>query len=34
MSMAQKKEAIRLGALIEIVLSGDGFTGGGPNGRK
>jgi hypothetical protein len=24
------KEAVRLGALIEIVLSGDGFTGGGP----
>jgi hypothetical protein len=31
MSMAQMKEAVRLGALIEIVLSGDGFTGGGPN---
>jgi hypothetical protein len=30
MSMAQMKEAVRLGALIEIVLSGDGFTGGGP----
>jgi uncharacterized protein DUF6282 len=31
MSMAQMKEAVRLGALIEIVLSGEGFTGGGPN---
>ena len=31
MSMAQMKEAVRLGALIEVVLSGDGFTGGGPN---
>ena len=30
MSMAQMKEAVRLGALIEIVLSGDGLTGGGP----
>jgi hypothetical protein len=30
MSMAQMKEAVRLGALIEIVLSGEGFTGGGP----
>jgi hypothetical protein len=30
MSMAQMKEAVRLGALIEVVLSGDGFTGGGP----
>jgi hypothetical protein len=30
MSMAQMKEAIRLGALIEIVLSGEGLTGGGP----
>jgi hypothetical protein len=30
MSMTQMKEAVRLGALIEIVLSGDGFTGGGP----
>jgi len=30
MSVAQMKEAVRLGALIEIVLSGDGFTGGGP----
>jgi hypothetical protein len=29
MSMAQMKEAVRLGALIEVVLSGDGFTGGG-----
>jgi hypothetical protein len=28
MSMAQMKEAVRLGALIEIVLSGEGFTGG------
>jgi hypothetical protein len=31
MSMAQMKEAVKLGAMIEIVLSGDGFTGGGPN---
>ena len=30
MSMAQMKEAVRTGALIEIVLSGEGFTGGGP----
>src|SRR5689334_1112198 len=30
MSMAQMKEAVRLGALIEIVLSGEGLTGGGP----
>ena len=30
MSMAQMKEAVRLGALVEIVLSGEGFTGGGP----
>jgi hypothetical protein len=30
MSMAQMKEAVRPGALIEVVLSGDGFTGGGP----
>jgi len=30
MSMAQMKEAARMGALIEIVLSGEGFTGGGP----
>jgi uncharacterized protein DUF6282 len=30
MSMTQMKEAVGLGALIEIVLSGDGFTGGGP----
>jgi Family of unknown function (DUF6282) len=30
MSMAQMKEAVRLGALIEIVLSGQGLTGGGP----
>jgi len=28
MSMATMKEAVRLGALIEIVLSGEGFTGG------
>ena len=28
MSMAQMKEAVRLGALIEIVLSGEGLTGG------
>jgi hypothetical protein len=31
MSMTQMKEAVSLGALIEVVLSGDGFTGGGPN---
>lgn len=30
MSMATMKEAVRLGALIEIVLSGQGLTGGGP----
>jgi hypothetical protein len=30
MSMAQMKEAVRLGALIEIVLSGEGLSGGGP----
>jgi hypothetical protein len=30
MSMAQMKEAVGLGALIEIVLSGEGLTGGGP----
>jgi Family of unknown function (DUF6282) len=30
MSMAQMKDAVRLGALIEIVLSGEGLTGGGP----
>ena len=30
MSMAQMKEAVRNGALIEIVLSGEGLTGGGP----
>jgi hypothetical protein len=30
MSMATMKEAVRRGALIEIVLSGEGFTGGGP----
>jgi hypothetical protein len=30
MSMAQMKEAVRLGALIEIVLSGEGLKGGGP----
>ena len=28
MSMAQMKEAVRLGAMIEIVLSGEGLTGG------
>jgi hypothetical protein len=28
--METMKEAVRMGALIEIVLSGDGFTGGGP----
>jgi len=31
MSMTQMKEAVSLGALIEVVLSGDGLTGGGPN---
>jgi hypothetical protein len=30
MSMATMKEAVRLGALIEVVLSGEGLTGGGP----
>ncbi len=30
MPMAAMKEAVRMGALIEIVLSGDGFTGGRP----
>ena len=30
MSMAQMKQAVGMGALIEIVLSGEGFTGGGP----
>jgi hypothetical protein len=30
MSMAQMKEAVGQGALIEIVLSGEGLTGGGP----
>ena len=30
MSMAQMKEAVQSGALIEIVLSGEGLTGGGP----
>jgi hypothetical protein len=30
MSMADMKEAVRGGALIEIVLSGEGLTGGGP----
>ena len=28
MSMAQMKEAVNMGALIEIVLSGEGLTGG------
>src|SRR5688572_6905622 len=32
MSMTHMKEAVRLGALIEIVLSGDGLTGG-PAGK-
>jgi len=32
MSMAQMKEAVRLGALIEIVLSGEGLTGGPAGG--
>ena len=32
MSMAQMKEAVSLGALIEVVLSGDGLTGG-PAGK-
>lgn len=30
MSMAKMKEAVGMGALIEIVLSGEGLTGGGP----
>jgi hypothetical protein len=30
MSMADMKEAVRLGALIEVVLSGEGLTGGAP----
>ena len=30
MSMSQMKEAVGVGALIEIVLSGEGFTGGAP----
>ena len=30
MPMAAMKEAVRMGALIEIVLSGQGFTGGRP----
>ena len=29
-SMTMMKEMIRLGAFIEVVLSGDGLTGGGP----
>jgi hypothetical protein len=32
MSMTQMKEAVRAGAMIEVVLSGDGLTGG-PAGR-
>ncbi len=32
MSMTQMKEAVRLGAMIEVVTSGDGLTGG-PAGR-
>jgi hypothetical protein len=32
MSMATMKEAVRLGALIEIVLSGEGLTGGPAGG--
>jgi hypothetical protein len=32
MSMTTMKEAIRLGALIEVVLSGEGLTGGPPGG--
>lgn len=30
MSMASMKQAVGMGALIEIVLSGEGFTGGKP----
>jgi hypothetical protein len=30
--MTTMKEAIRLGALIEVVLSGEGLTGGPPGG--
>jgi microsomal dipeptidase-like Zn-dependent dipeptidase len=32
MSMSTMKEAVRLGALIEIVLSGEGLTGGPAGG--
>jgi len=32
MSMATMKEAVRLGALIEIVLSAEGLTGGPTGG--
>jgi hypothetical protein len=32
MSLTQMKEAVRLGALIEIVLSGEGLTAGPPGG--
>jgi hypothetical protein len=32
MSMTQMKEAVRAGAMIEVVLSGDGLTGG-PAGK-
>src|SRR6185295_3140812 len=32
MSMAAMKEAVRLGALIEIVLSAEGLTGGPADG--
>jgi hypothetical protein len=32
MSMTTMKEAVSLGALIEIVLSGEGLTGGPPDG--
>jgi hypothetical protein len=34
MSMAQMKEAVRLGALVEIVLSGGGFHGWRPQGHQ
>ena len=30
LSIAQMREMIEMGALIEVVLSGDGLTGGGP----
>jgi hypothetical protein len=32
-SMTQMKEMVKLGALIEVVLSGEGLTGGPPGGK-